>query len=360
MLVDNVVHLDPAPAVFAAMLEGWRRQQSARFLRVSTIAPRIQLIERLVRFSGLYPWQWTAEEGEAFIDHLRNKQRPIKVSTARCYEVEISLFIEFLLDPRYGWGRVCEDRFGEVPQPIFHEGNSILHKTDYEGDPRRRPLTYDELQAFFDAADARPGKIIARGVKGGLSAARDAVVMKTIYAYGLRRTETAQLDLVDLRRNPKAPQFRGFGSVTVRYGKASKGSAPKRRSVLLVPEMDWVTDVLDDWLTGLRPRFGPGKHPALWVTERLGRLRPRSINEAFVDIKHAAGLDDALDVHCLRHSFVTHLIEFGYPARFVQEQVGHASAATTAVYTGVSNEYRNTLLAAALKGRLGDFWDVTP
>lgn len=128
MLVDNVVHLDPAPAVFAAMLEGWRRQQSARFLRVPTIGPRIQLVERLARFSGLYPWQWTAEEGEAFINHLRNKQRPIKVSTARCYEVEIGLFIEFLRVPRYGWGRVCEDRFGEVPQPIFHEGNSPVSR----------------------------------------------------------------------------------------------------------------------------------------------------------------------------------------------------------------------------------------
>lgn len=83
MLADNVVHLDPAPAMVAAMLEGWRRQQSARFLRAATIGPRIQLIERLMRFSGLYPWQWTAEEGEAFIDSLRSKARPIKVSTAR-------------------------------------------------------------------------------------------------------------------------------------------------------------------------------------------------------------------------------------------------------------------------------------
>ena len=37
---------------------------------------------------------------------------------------------------------------------VFHEGNSVLHKLDYEGDPRRQPLTYDEVQALFDAADA--------------------------------------------------------------------------------------------------------------------------------------------------------------------------------------------------------------
>ncbi|UQW99264.1 hypothetical protein [Streptomyces sp. RerS4] len=50
--------------------------------------------------------------------------------------------------------------------------------------------------------------------------------------------------------------------------------------------------------------------------------------------------------------------EFGYPARFVQEQVGHAHAATTAIDIGVSNEYRNTLLEASMRNRLGDTWDA--
>lgn len=359
MLADNVVHLDPEPAVLEAMLEGWRRQQSARFLRAgSTIGPRIRLIQRMVQFTGLYPWQWSAAEGEAFIDHLRSGAHPVKVSTARGYEVTIGLFLEFLRDTRYGWARTCEERFGSVPQEIFHEGNSIVHRVDYEGDPGRRPLTYDEIQALFEAAEARPGKIIGRGVKGGLKAARDAAVLKTVYAYGLRRSEAAMLDLVDLRRNPKRPEFRGYGSVLVRYGKASKGSAPKRRSVLLVPEMDWIIDVLDDWLTDLRPRLSPRKHPAVWLTERIGRLSRRSINEAFVTARQDADLDPHLDVHSLRHSFVTHLIEFGYPPRFVQEQVGHSHAATTSIYTGVSDEYRNTLLTASLKSRLGTDWDV--
>ena len=358
VLADNVVHLDPAPAVFAAMLESWRRQQSARFLKEGTVVRRTRLMQRLVTFSGLYPWQWTPAEGEAFIDHLRGGDEPLALSTARSYEVAISMFMEFLLDSRYGWAQVCQDRFGEAPQQIFHEGNSILHKDDYEGDPRRRPFTYDEIQALFEAAEARPARITERGVKGALGAARDAALLKTIYAYGLRRTETAKLDLADLRRNPKMPQFGRFASVMVRFGKSSKGAAPKRRSVLLVPEMDWAVEVLEEWVTDLRPRFSPGNHPALWVTERLGRISPRSINEAFVAARRDAGLDENLDVHCLRHSAVTHWTEFGYPPRFVQEQVGHSHAATTAIYTGVSNEFRNQLLVASLRARLGDDWDV--
>lgn len=339
------------------MLEGWRRQQSARFLKASTIAPRLRLIRRMEQFTSLYPWQWTPAEGEAFIDDMRGGPSPIVSSTARNYEVTIGLFVEYLLDSRYGWAQVCEERFGDIPQQVFHEGNSVLHKLDYEGDPRRRPLTYDEIQALFDAADARPDTITAQGRKGALCAARDAAVLKTVYAFGLRRRETSRLDLVDLRSNRKAPQFGEFGSVMVRYGKGPKGAPPKRRTVLLVPEMDWILDTLTDWVTQMRPLFTPGSHPALWVTERIGRLSPRSINEAFVAAREDAGLDPSLDLHCLRHSYITHLTEFGYPARFVQEQVGHAYGSTTAIYMGVSNEYRNKLLEAALRGRLGDDWE---
>lgn len=359
VLARNVVHLDPAAAVFKAMLDGWARQQSARFLKSSTIDPRRRLIEGFEEFTGLYPWQWTPAEGEAFIADLRSGQMPIQMSTARGYEVIISLFVEYLRDSRYDWLKVCEERFGEVPQEVFHEGNSVMHTVEYEGDPRRRPLTYDEVQALFDAADALPSKIRGQGRKGALTAMRDAAVIKTVYAFGIRRTEASRLDLVDLRRNRQAPDFGNFGSLMVRFGKSSKGAPPKRRMVLTVPEMDWVVEVLKHWQTEIRPHLVPGRHPALWVTERAGRLSPRSINSAFTAAREAAGLDPDLDLHCLRHSYITHLTEFGYPARFVHEQVGHSHASTTAIYMGVSNEYRNNLLEAALKNRLGDVWDVT-
>ncbi|MFF8196724.1 hypothetical protein ACF05L_39130 [Streptomyces bobili] len=144
----------------------------------------------------------------------------------------IALFVEYLLDARYGWVELCLERFGEAPQEVFHEGNSVLHAVEYEGDPRRRPLDYDEVQALFDAADSRVKRIRGQGRKGALTALRDAALLKTIYAYGTRRTETSRFDLVDLRRIHSAPEFDRFGSMTVRYGKSSKGAPPKRRSVL--------------------------------------------------------------------------------------------------------------------------------
>ena len=50
-----------------------------------------------------------------------------------------------------------------------------------------------------------------------------------------------------------------------------------------------------------------------------------------------------------RRSYVTHLIEFGYPERFVTEQVGHSYASTTAIYTSVSDDFKTKTLQAALR-----------
>jgi hypothetical protein len=79
-----------------------------------------------------------------------------------------------------------------------------------------------------------------------------------------------------LRRNPKVPGFGQLGAVLVRWGNSSRGSPPKRRrTVLLEPEMDWVVPVLEQWLHEVRPRFGPGGHPALFATERRGWMSMR-------------------------------------------------------------------------------------
>ena len=71
-------------------------------------------------------------------------------------------------------------------------------------------------------------------------------------------------------------------------------------------------------------------------------------------LRDEAGLPRELHAHCLRHSYVTHLVEFGYPERFVTEQVGHSYAATTAIYTHVSDDFKNRTLSAALQRVYGE------
>lgn len=360
LLPAHVAQLDPESAVFGAMLVGWQRQQRSRYLREDTIGPRVALVRRFAAFTGLYPWQWSPAELEAFTASLVSTSasgRPLAHSTLRGYELTIRLFCEFVTDGRYGWVAECEQRFGQSPVQICHEWNSVAHVGDYEGRPGRRALSYDEVQALFDAADGRVQRIRDRGRKGSLSALRDSVALKAVYAYGLRRREASRLDLADFRRNPRAGGYGKFGSVQVRYGKASRGGPPKRRTVLTVPEMDWIVAQLDYWCERVRPCLGPGGHPAVFVTERSSRMSVALFDKAFSQAAQAAGLPEEADLHGLRHSYVTHLLEFGYPPLFVQQQVGHAYASTTALYTSVSDEFRNRLVDQALSGH-SELWEA--
>ena len=72
------------------------------------------------------------------------------------------------------------------------------------------------------------------------------------------------------------------------------------------------------------------------------------MNSRFTTYRDALGLDDGLGFHSFRRSYVTHLIEKGMDARFVQEQVGHEHASTTAIYTCVSSDFRTRTLRRAL------------
>ena len=98
--------------------------------------------------------------------------------------------------------------------------------------------------------------------KGALAAYRDATLFKVVYAWGLRRTETSKLDVVDWGRNPAAPEFGRFGMLHVRYGKAVRGQPPRRRNVPSV--MGWAVEAVADYVDNIRPRFGCEEHPAMW------------------------------------------------------------------------------------------------
>src|SRR5690606_5221652 len=112
-----------------------------------------------------------------------------------------------------------------------------------------------------------------------------------------RRSEAVGLDLADLRVNPSARDYGRIGGIYVRWAKSTRGNPPKRRTVLTVPEMDWVVESLDHYLDQVRPLFGATAHPAVWLTERCGRISVRAANEAFADVRAAAGLPPELDLH---------------------------------------------------------------
>ncbi|MDN5759298.1 MAG: site-specific integrase [Tomitella sp.] len=351
-LVSGVVQLRPEDAVFEAMMRGFRAQQAARGLREETIATRELLVKRFMAFTNEYPWLWTAGQVDEWSQSL-TAERHLAPSTIRQYQGGLRLFTDYLTDPRYGWVRECEKEFGPGahPVPIVHEWNTIAHLNDYEGNPEARPFTREELQLFFDYADDQVERAVRSGHKGALAAYRDATLFKVVYGWGLRRTEAAKLDLVDWGRNPAATEFGRYGMLHVRYGKAKRGQTPRRRNVAAT--MGWAVEAVSDYVENVRPRFGHAEHPALWVTERGGRIKSAEINARFSAYRDALGLASVLVPHSLRHSYVTHLTEDGVDRRFIQSQVGHECDSSTAIYTHVSDDFMNTALRRALSPAFG-------
>lgn len=350
VLTDGVVPLHPAESTFGAMLTGWGRQQTSRQLASSTVKSRLDLLRRFHNFTNTFPWEWKPSDVEDWVTELRSGARPLAHSTIRTYLNAIAMFCDYLTDPRYGWAEQCEHHFGAHPVQICHEGNMPSHTSPYEGRPEVRPLTRSELQQFFDFADEQVLRAQASGRKGWLPAFRDATLFKVIYGWGLRRRETAQLDVNDFSRNPKARQFGPYGACYVRFGKAAKGSPPRRRTVLTV--WDWAAEALAEYVEEVRPLFDVGRRQLLWPSERGGRITGGQIGRRFAAYRDAVGLPEELHPHCLRHSYITHLIEDGADPHFVQQQVGHQWGSTTAIYTHTGSAFMNNALKSLLEAGL--------
>ena len=115
--------------------------------------------------------------------------------------------------------------------PICHEWNTIAHLNDYEGSPEARPFTREELQRFLDYADEQVERAVRAKRKGALAAYRDATLFKVIYGWGLRRTETAKLDVVGLGPQPGGAGVRPVRHAArpLRQGEAGPAAAAAQR-----------------------------------------------------------------------------------------------------------------------------------
>jgi integrase/recombinase XerC len=151
---------------------------------------------------------------------------------------------------------------------------------------------------------------------------RDTAMLELLYATGVRVGELVAIDLddVDLGRNLVRVFGKGRKERTTPFG------LPAARAI-------------DTWLTDGRHRLlAPGAGPALFLGARGGRIDQRAVR-ALVH-RRIADVPGAPDIgpHGLRHTAATHLLEGGADLRSVQELLGHASLATTQLYTHVSTD----------------------
>ncbi len=160
---------------------------------------------------------------------------------------------------------------------------------------------------------------------------RDAVVLELLYASGIRVSELVGLDVDDVDRGRRLLRVLGKGR--------------KERSV---PYGAPAEQALDPWLTRGRPALAtPDSGPALLLGLRGRRLDPREARRTVhAAVARAPGAPD-VGPHGLRHSAATHVLEGGADLRSVQELLGHASLATTQIYTHVTVERLRAVHAQA-------------
>ena len=186
--------------------------------------------------------------------------------------------------------------------------------------PRRLPKAIDEDEVE---------RLLATTTDDDPASIRDRAILEVLYGTGMRVSELAGLSLGDL----------GSDTGLVRV----LGKGDKER---LVPMGSCARDALDDWLGPWgRPELEPrrwarrGDAEAVFLNARGGRLTRQGVWGVLKKRARAAGIEGKLHPHVLRHSCATHMLAHGADIRVVQELLGHASIATTQLYTRVSPEH---------------------
>jgi len=186
------------------------------------------------------------------------------------------------------------------------------------------PRAHRTLPTALDVAQARALLDVAAVAAddGSPAGTRDVAILELLYATGIRVGELCGLDVDDVDRGRRVVRVFGKGRKerTVPYGVPADAA-------------------LGRWLATARSQLvAPGAGAALFVGARGGRIDQRAVrtmvHRRLADVPGAPDLGP----HGLRHTAATHLLEGGADLRTVQELLGHASLATTQIYTHVTAE----------------------
>lgn len=184
-------------------------------------------------------------------------------------------------------------------------------------------LRDEEACLFVDAAAERAAGGSALGV-------RDLAIVEMLYATGIRVGELCGLDIDDLDRERRLARVLGKGR--------------KQRSV---PFGLPAQHAVDAWLGRRRELAQPSAGAALFVGARGARIDQRAVRTVVHDLLDGVPGAPSLGPHGLRHTAATHLLEGGADLRSVQEMLGHASLATTQIYTHITGDRLRAAYAQA-------------
>ena len=178
-------------------------------------------------------------------------------------------------------------------------------------------LSIQEMEAILDQPNL-----------GTLTGYRDKALLETMYATGMRVSETVKILLkkVDLKRE-----------YVIASGKGSKER--------MIPLGRKAIQYLQHYINFVRPQLLHAEQnkaaeqvEELFVTDWGGPMTRQRVNELIDEYAKSAGITKKVTPHMLRHSFATHLLNNGTDLRVVQELLGHADISTTQIYTHVDVE----------------------
>jgi integrase/recombinase XerD len=304
----------------------------------------------------------------AYLHHLQ-VERGLAANTVDSYRRDLQRYVEFLADAGVG------DLSGVSPQTVGDWVASLR-----TGDETHRPLApasiarsvaairglhrfavaegwipADPTRELQAAAPTRRlpkalplddvmRMIEAAGFDGTPVAVRDTALLELLYGTGARISEVLALLVDDVTRTDGCVLLRGKGG--------------KQR---LVPVGQYARRALDRYLHGARPALDAGRaRGALFLNTRGAPLSRQSAWAIIRQAAHRAGVDEHVGPHALRHSFATHLLDGGADVRAVQELLGHASVATTQIYTLVTVDHLREVYAAAHPRARGTGLSRTP
>jgi integrase/recombinase XerC len=200
-----------------------------------------------------------------------------------------------------------------------------------------RALDVDDAFRLVEAPATTPRHSARRlsateDARHGLLRLRDVALLELLYGTGLRVSECCALDTTDIDRDRY-----GVPMLHVRHGKGDKARQ--------VPVGGAADRALAAYLPARHALAATGAQ--LFVNAAGERLTPRSVQRLVKRWTIAGGVHADATPHALRHSFATHLLDEGVDLRAIQELLGHASLASTQIYTKVSLDHLMKVYDAA-------------
>lgn len=207
-----------------------------------------------------------------------------------------------------------------------------------------RPLARAEVEALLAAPDVTTPQ-----------GQRDKAMLELLYAGGLRVSELLALDVADVDLAQARVHVTGKGAKE-RLALIGAPAVAALRAYLADGRPQLLTHAAQSGGRAAASGKWLSRRPTALFLNRFGqRLSVSMFTRALRGYAKAAGIDQRVTPHMLRHSFATHLLDGGADLRSVQELLGHEQASTTQIYTQVSqNQLREAVLRAHPRARRGE------